>query len=93
MMTRHFLIFIFLIAGSSTGWAVGEHAPSHWSYEGQEGTTRWGMLSPAYMACEAGSHQSPINITMPRHTTTQERLIFHYQSASVHTLDNGIPSR
>jgi carbonic anhydrase len=47
------------------------------------------MLSPAYMACEAGSHQSPIDITMPRHAKTQERLAFHYQPAPVRALDNG----
>jgi len=88
-MTLPLLILVFLIVGSSIGWTAGEPAPSHWSYEGQEGTVHWSMLSPAYMACEIGSHQSPINITMPRHETMQEQLVFHYQSASVHTLDNG----
>jgi carbonic anhydrase len=83
------VIFILLIAGASTGWAVDHLAHSQWSYDGQEDTAHWGMLSPAYMACETGSHQSPINITMPRHETMQEQLVFHYQSASVHTLDNG----
>jgi carbonic anhydrase len=84
-----FFLLIVLIADSSTGWTAGELAPSHWSYEGQDGTVHWNMLSPAYMACETGSHQSPINITMPRHATMQEQLAFRYQSASVHTLDNG----
>jgi carbonic anhydrase len=65
-----------------------DHA-SHWSYVGPEGTAHWWMLSPSYMACEAGSHQSPINITMPRHAHKQERLVFHYRSASVRALDNG----
>jgi carbonic anhydrase len=89
MRTHSLLIFILLIAGASTGWAVDHLAHSQWSYDGQEGTAHWGMLSPAYMVCESGSHQSPINITMPRHATMQEHLSFHYQSASVHSLDNG----
>jgi len=82
-------IIIFLIAGSGTGWAAEDHGASHWSYEGPESASHWGMLSQAYMACEAGSHQSPIDITMPRHAKTQERLGFHYHPASVRALDNG----
>jgi carbonic anhydrase len=41
------------------------------------------------MACEAGSLQSPIDISMPRHSQQQERLVFHYQSGLVRALDNG----
>ena len=82
-------IITFLIAGSGTGWTAEERAPSHWSYEDQEGTAHWGMVNPAYMACEAGSHQSPINITMPNHATMQEQLVLHYQSSTVRALDNG----
>jgi carbonic anhydrase len=41
------------------------------------------------MACEAGSHQSPINVSMARHTHQQERLALHYQSSTVRALDNG----
>jgi carbonic anhydrase len=41
------------------------------------------------MACEAASHQSPINISMPRHAQQQERLVFQYQLGLVRALDNG----
>jgi carbonic anhydrase len=34
-----------------------------WSYEGRDGPTYWGRLSPAYHACDAGREQSPVNIT------------------------------
>jgi carbonic anhydrase len=47
------------------------------------------MLSQAYMACESGSHQSPIDISMQRHAQQQERLVFHYQSGLARALDNG----
>jgi carbonic anhydrase len=83
------LFALLLIAGIGSGWAADEHGASHWSYEGEESAAHWGMLGPAYMACEAGSHQSPINILMPRHAQQQERLVFHYQSTGVRALDNG----
>jgi carbonic anhydrase len=83
------LLVLLLIVGIGPGWAADEHAPSHWGYEGEESAAHWGMRSSAYMACEAGSHQSPINILMPRHAQQQERLVFHYQSSLVRALDNG----
>jgi carbonic anhydrase len=89
VVTRGVLSALLLIAGIGTGWAAEEHAPSHWGYEGEESAAHWGMRSSAYMACEAGSHQSPINISMPRHAQEQERLVFHYQSTGVRALDNG----
>ena len=66
-MSRLLLMILLLIVGIGTGWAADEHALSHWGYEGEESAAHWGMRSSAYMACEAGSHQSPINISMPRH--------------------------
>jgi carbonic anhydrase len=88
-MSRLLLIIIFLIGAVGDAWAADEPAPSHWGYEGQESAAHWGMLGPAYMACEAGSHQSPINVSMPRHAQQQERLVFQYQSGLVQALDNG----
>ncbi len=88
-MSRLLLAVLFMIGSITTGWAVDEQDTPHWSYDGQERATHWAMLSPAYMACEAGSHQSPIDISMPRHTKTQERLAFHYHPASIRAWDNG----
>ena len=33
-----------------------------WSYEGATGPNYWGSLSNEYAACQAGAHQSPINL-------------------------------
>ncbi len=88
-MARLFVMTLLLIAGMGEGWAADGQASPHWGYEGEEDTAHWGMLSPAYRACESGSHQSPINIVMPSHAVGQERLAFHYQFAVVHTMDNG----
>ena len=84
-----FLMTFSLIVGVSEGRAADEQVSPHWSYEDQEGADHWGMRSPAYMACEAGSHQSPINISMPSHAQRQERLVFQYRSGLVRALDNG----
>ena len=89
MLSRPFITILLLIGAVGMAWAADEHAPSHWSYEGEESAAHWGMQSSAYMACEAGSHQSPINISMPRHAQRQERFVFHYQSGLVRALDNG----
>lgn len=88
-MFRSLLVALVLIAGTGTGRAADEPTPSHWSYEGEASATHWGMRSPAYLACEAGSHQSPINISMPSHAQQQERVVFQYQSGLVRALDNG----
>jgi carbonic anhydrase len=78
-----------LTPGVGYAWAADEHALSRWGYEGEESAAHWSMRSSAYMACEAGSHQSPINISMPDHSRHQERLVFHYRSGFVRALDNG----
>jgi carbonic anhydrase len=88
MLSRLLLMVSLLVGAMGDGWAAEEQGASHWSYEGQESASHWGMLSQAYMACEAGSHQSPINISMPFHAQ-QERLVFYYQSGLVRALDNG----
>ncbi len=40
----------------------GYAADAHWSYEGNDGTARWGELDPANRACSAGAQQSPLDI-------------------------------
>lgn len=79
---------MFVVCPCAGAAAESDGSP-HWSYDGPEGVEHWGMVSPAYMACESGSHQSPINITMAEHTGTQEQLVFRYQSAALHAVDNG----
>src|SRR5260370_7358451 len=35
---------------------------AHWSYEGSNGTDKWGDLDAANRVCSAGSQQSPIDV-------------------------------
>ena len=89
MKSRFLLMVLLLIGAASDEWAADEHPPSHWGYEGEESAAHWGMRSSAYMACEADSHQSPIDISMPSHAQQQERLVFQYRSGLLRALDNG----
>lgn len=61
----------------------------HWAYKGEEGMDHWGMLSHGYMRCETGSHQSPIDLTMPSEVRTPERLQFHYRQTDIQAMHNG----
>ncbi|MGH7250295.1 MAG: carbonic anhydrase [Nitrospiraceae bacterium] len=65
------------------------HVKEHWTYLGVDGPTHWGMLSPGYMACETGSHQSPIEIRMAHHGVTPQALVFDYQPAPVQLVNTG----
>ena len=46
-----------------------EHKSGHWSYDGDEGPSHWGDLSPDFAPCKNGHHQSPIDIAIHRRPT------------------------
>ena len=60
----------------------------HWTYEGEEGPTHWGDLSPEYASCSAGKSQSPIDISNPAPQDIAN-LVFHYQPSQLNILNNG----
>jgi len=66
--------------------AAPPHA--HWAYEGENGPTHWGSLDPAYHACEAGTHQSPIAINDPA-PKDLPAIEFSYQPTPLKVIDNG----
>ena len=37
-------------------------SPTDWSYAGDSGPAHWGELSPSFVLCSRGQHQSPIEI-------------------------------
>ena len=43
-----------------------------WHYDGSEGPTNWGKLSPAFAACANGRRQSPIDISKVAPGATEE---------------------
>jgi carbonic anhydrase len=61
------------------------HGP-HWEYEGEAGPENWGEIG--YHTCEAGTHQSPINITatVPEDLTN---IRVNYRPSGLTILNNG----
>ena len=39
------------------------HHEVHWGYAGEGAPEHWGSLSPEFAACDAGTEQSPIDLT------------------------------
>ncbi|HET6763270.1 MAG TPA: carbonic anhydrase family protein [Longimicrobiaceae bacterium] len=65
------LAALLLAAASTAAHAQSTTAPpaapasAAWSYHGATGPAHWGRLSPAYLACDTGTRQSPIAIPAP----------------------------
>ena len=87
--------WLYCITLGQTANVLAQSAPQHssdsphWAYGGEEGMDHWGMLSHGYMACETGSHQSPIDIRMPGEDRAPERLQFHYRQTDIQPMHNG----
>lgn len=61
MKNSYFLLCIVLLA--SCQMKEKSARPVHWSYEGENGPTKWGQLAPEYKQCDNGLTQSPIDLT------------------------------
>lgn len=85
-----FSMLVFALAGfvASGDTSKPEHAAPHWTYEGEEGPSHWGSLSPDYSTCSAGKSQSPIEISHPV-PTDASNLQFHYQPSKIKIINNG----
>lgn len=64
------------------------HHGAHWSYEGDEGPSHWGELSPKYEMCQNGQEQSPINLTVTKHHTDRV-LELDYKTSPLDEVNNG----
>jgi carbonic anhydrase len=60
----------------------------HWSYQGEEGPSNWGKLSPEYVMCGSGLNQSPINLTNFIEADLP-LLTFNYSGMVMEILNNG----
>ena len=65
-----------------------EHAGPHWSYGGKDGPDHWSELDKAFSVCQAGHHQSPIDIRAPKPADLPP-IQFTYQPAPLHIVNNG----
>ena len=65
-----------------------EHKSGHWGYDGNEGPSHWGDMSPEFAPCKSGHHQSPIDIRNPQKTDLPP-IHFDYKPSPLHIIDNG----
>ena len=69
--------------------AHGEaHDAPHWGYTGDTGPAYWGDLNPAYILCETGTSQSPINIDEVDQVDLAN-IAIHYEPSKVKFINNG----
>jgi len=64
------------------------HKSGHWSYDGDEGPSHSGDLSPDFAPCKNGHHQSPIDIRNPQKADLPPSS-FDYKPSPLHIIDNG----
>jgi carbonic anhydrase len=60
----------------------------HWSYVGESGPDEWGELSPDFVACEAGDHQSPIDLADAQRVDVPD-IQFLYEPAAYQVINTG----
>jgi carbonic anhydrase len=65
-----------------------DHKSPHWGYEGDQGPSHWGALSPDFALCQSGHHQSPIDIRNPQPADLPP-LQVDYKTSPLHIIDNG----
>ena len=89
------LLVVFLVVAGCTTESTKEETSAHaeqvhWGYEGDEGPTRWGELSAAYVLCAEGKQQSPIDIDIASVATAALADIeFHYRPTNLNIVNNG----
>src|SRR5215471_11313989 len=76
---------VALVAGNAR---AQQHAGAHWTYAGKDGPDHWGELDKAFSACQAGHHQSPIDIRGAKPSELSP-IQFAYQRAPLHIVNNG----
>ena len=77
-----------LVAYASTVTTKSSHEAPHWTYEGKEGPTYWGSISPEYATCSTGKSQSPVDLSSAV-PTDLAKLQFHYQPSKINIINNG----
>ena len=82
------LIAAMIVTLSLAMLAYAQEHTSHWSYDGDEGPSHWGDLSPDYAPCRSGHRQSPIDIRSPKKTDLPA-IQFDYKDSPLHIIDNG----
>ena len=69
--------------------AITTIAPTHWTYEGEEGPAHWGDLDPTYATCASGQTQSPIDIVNPTQGDLPDIAFAEQLVSPVNIINNG----
>ena len=80
-------VLALTLLSTALAYAQG-HKSGHWSYEGDDGPSRWGDLNPDFAPCKNGHRQSPIDIRNP-HKADLPPIRFDYKPSPLHIIDNG----
>lgn len=68
--------------------AIAQNPEHDWDYGDRHGPSHWGDLSPEFVQCQMGHHQSPIDIRDPR-IANLPAIQFDYKPSPLHIIDNG----
>lgn len=60
----------------------------HWSYEGETGPAKWGKINPAWVKCDSGNRQTPIDIR-DGIKVDLEPIVFEYAASGFNVVNNG----
>jgi carbonic anhydrase len=85
----HLSIKVLALTLLATAFATGQgHKSGHWGYDGDQGPSHWGDMSPEFAPCKTGHHQSPIDIRNPQKADLPP-IVFDYKPSPLHIIDNG----
>lgn len=87
-LTVRATVFLPLLLALTLATGAQDHKSGHWSYDGNQGPSHWGDLSPEFALCGTGHHQSPIDIRNPKQADLPP-LQFDYKPSPLHIIDNG----
>lgn len=88
------LIIIMCVFMCITSCAKSPDAQLHaeqvkWGYEAENGPEVWAQLSPEYILCAEGKHQSPIDLVNPTPTKLPPITYEYYSTTSMNIQNNG----
>jgi carbonic anhydrase len=77
-----FMLIVLVVSGQEKSHSI------HWSYDGENGPSHWGDLSPDFSTCKSGRMQSPIDITSSLASDVSP-ITFAYSPSKLKIIDNG----
>ncbi|HUG14230.1 MAG TPA: carbonic anhydrase family protein [Thermomicrobiales bacterium] len=64
-------------------------ADAHWSYSGDTGPDRWGVIDDDYERCASGAEQSPVDLSPALAVRDANDVVFDYRASDLSIVNNG----